>query len=354
MTCEFITDLGLRAPIFQAPMAGVSTPAMAAAVSNAGGLGALGVGASTPESARRVIQETRALTARPFNVNVFCHAPALADSDRERRWIERARPLFESFGATPPARLREIYAPFQASDAMLEVLLETRPAVVSFHFGLPRPDQIEALRLAGCRLMATATCLAEARQIATRGLDAIIAQGWGAGGHRGVFDTDATDERRSTQALTRQLVREIPLPIIAAGGLMNGADIERALSWGAAATQLGTAFIRCPESAADDAYRAHLASGAGTVMTRAISGRPARCLINRFTAWAEEADCKDIPAYPNTYDLGKALNVAAKERGETGFGAQWAGIGKARGDSLPAGELILKLEEERRAAISAG
>lgn len=354
MTCEFINDLGLKAPIFQAPMAGVATPAMAAAVSNAGGLGALGVGASTPEGAGKAIRETRALTTRPFNVNVFCHALALRDNDRERRWIERARPLFESFGATPPAQLREIYSSFPASDAMLEVLLETRPAVVSFHFGLPRPEQIEALRQAGCRLMATATCLAEARQIAECGLDAIVAQGWGAGGHRGVFDPDATDEGQSTQALTRQLVQEISLPIIAAGGLMDGADIQHALDWGAAAAQLGTAFIRCPESAADEAYRARLVSGEGTVMTRAVSGRPARCLVNRFTAWAEDADRDEIPAYPNTYDLGKALNAAAKERGETGFGAQWAGIGKARGDSLPAGELILKLEEERRAAASAG
>jgi len=350
MPIGFIDELGLEIPIFQAPMAGVSTPAMAAAVSNAGGLGALGLGASSPEAARQAIRETQALTSHPFNANVFCHTPAVRNSARERQWIERARPLFEDFDATPPEQLREIYSSFSKDDAMLEVLLDTRPAVVSFHFGLPRPDQIEALRQAGCRLMATATSVAEARQISASGLDGIIAQGWAAGGHRGVFDVSAPDERRSTQALTCQIASEIPLPIIAAGGLMDGADIQRALDWGAVAAQLGTAFIRCPESAADEAYRAHLASGAETVMTSAISGRPARCLVNRFTAWAEDVPVSEIPAYPCTYDLGKALNAAAKAQEETGFGAQWAGTGAARAIPLAAGDLLTRLEAQRRAA----
>ncbi len=350
MSHGLFDDLGLEIPILQAPMAGVATPAMAAAVSNAGGLGGLGLGASTPEAAHRVILETQALTSRPFNVNLFCHAPAVRDSARERRWIERARPLFESFDATPPETLKEIYASFQTSDAMLEVLLATRPAVVSFHFGLPRPAQIEALRQAGCRLIATATSLAEARQIAASGLDAIVAQGWAAGGHRGVFDPSAPDERQSTQALTREIVGEIALPVIAAGGLMDGADVQQALTWGAAAAQLGTAFIGCPESAADEAYRARLASRADTVMTRAISGRPARCLVNRFTAWAEDAALGDIAPYPCAYDLGKALNAAARARGESGFGAQWAGTGAARATHLPAGALLGTLEAQRQAA----
>ncbi|OLO04050.1 NAD(P)H-dependent flavin oxidoreductase [Salinicola socius] len=348
MPGKFIDDLGLEAPIFQAPMAGVSTPAMAAAVSNAGGLGGLGLGASTPDAALQAIQETRALTSRPFNVNVFCHASAVRDSIRERQWIKRTRPLFEAFDATPPESLREIYTPFQTNDAMLGVLLETRPAVVSFHFGLPRPDQIEALRLAGCRLIATATSLAEARRIADGGLDAIIAQGWAAGGHRGMFDPAAPDERRSTQTLVRQFVSEVPLPIIAAGGLMDGADIQRAIDGGAVAAQLGTAFLRCPESLADEAYRARVVSGVETVMVRSISGRPARCLINRYTAWAEGVAISEIPAYPCAYDLGKALNAAAKAKGETGFGAQWAGSGAARAVDLPAGELLKLLEAQRQ------
>ncbi|MDF3918642.1 nitronate monooxygenase [Salinicola salarius] len=350
MSRGLFDDLGLEIPILQAPMAGVSTPAMAAAVSNAGGLGGLGLGASTPEAAHRVILETQALTSRSFNVNLFCHAPAVRDSARERRWIERARPLFEGFDATPPETLKQIYASFQTGDAMLEVLLATRPAVVSFHFGLPRPAQIEALHQAGCRLIATATSLAEARQIAASGLDAIVAQGWAAGGHRGVFDPSAPDERQSTQALTREIVGEIALPVIAAGGLMDGADVQQALTWGAAAAQLGTAFIGCPESAADEAYRARLASGADTVMTSAISGRPARCLVNRFTAWAEGAAAGDIAPYPCAYDLGKALNAAARARGESGFGAQWAGTGASRATDLAAGELVQRLEAQRQAA----
>lgn len=352
MMTPLIDELSLDLPIFQAPMAGVSTPALAAAVSNAGGLGALGLGASTPEAAHKMITETQSLTRRPFNVNLFCHAPAARDDALERRWIERARPLLESFDAAPPEHLREIYSPFQDDDAMLDVLLETCPAVVSFHFGLPRAEQIRAMRQAGCRLIATATSLDEARRIAASGLDAIVAQGWSAGGHRGIFDPQVPDDRLSTQALTLQIVREVSLPVIAAGGLMDGVDIQQALGWGATAAQLGTAFVSCPESAADDAYRAHLASGAETVMTRAISGRPARCLTNRFTAWADDVPVSEIPAYPCTYDLGKALNSAAKAKGETGFGAQWAGTGAARACTLPAGELVARLGEGRNTATA--
>lgn len=341
-----LDDLSLTVPIIQAPMAGVSTPAMAAAVSEAGGLGSLGLGASSPPAARKAIFDTRALTGRPFNLNVFCHAPARRDDDVEQRWIECSRPLFANFGATPPPALREIYRSFRDDDAMLAVLLESRPAVVSFHFGLPRADQIAALRATGARLFGCATSPVEARALETAGMDAIIAQGWSAGGHRSIFDPDAPDARLSTEDLTRSIVARTNLPVIAAGGLMDGADIRRALGWGAAAVQLGTAFIACDESAADDAYRDRLMTGGDTVMTAAISGRPARCLTNGFTRWAEPADPAMIPAYPCAYDLGKAINAAAKAIGETGFGAQWAGSEAGRARSLPAGELVRELAQE--------
>ena len=348
---HLLASLGLDVPLFQAPMTGTSTPALAAAASNAGALGALGLGALTPDAAAAAIRDTQARTDRPFQVNVFCHADARRDAVVEAGWIDRARPLFAGFGATPPDTLAAIYPSFCGDDAMLRVLLQTRPAVVSFHFGLPGADRIAALRGMGARLVATATSLAEAQAIADAGLDGVVAQGWQAGGHRGVFDPAAADDRLTTEALTRQLARDQRLPVIAAGGLMTGADIAAALGWGAAAAQLGTAFVACPESNADAAWRDRLAAGGDTVMTRAISGRAARCVTNRFTQWAADAPDAAIPDYPVTYDLGKALNAAARAAGETGFGAQWAGQGMAGGvRALPAADLVAVLARELAAA----
>ncbi|NVO25166.1 NAD(P)H-dependent flavin oxidoreductase [Donghicola mangrovi] len=332
-------------PIFQAPMAGVSTPALAAAVSKAGGLGALGLGAATDAGARQMVQELQALTDRPINLNFFCHEAAQRDSAKESAWIDRTRPLFAEYGAEPPTPLEEIYPSFRADDRQLAIVLDTRPAVASFHFGLPKPDQISAMKQAGITLTATATSLAEAHQIAAAGFDAIIAQGWQAGGHRGIFDPFGPDERLPTWDLLKQLVGATSLPVIAAGGIMTGADVRHALSLGAVAAQLGTAFVGCPETSADGAYRARLPLG-GTQMTSVISGRPARCLTNRFTDWGQEVTPDHIPAYPCTYDLGKSLNAAAKAKGETGFGAQWAGDGAARVRPMPAAELMALLIAE--------
>lgn len=340
--------LGVALPIVQAPMAGVSTPAMAAAASEAGALGSIAVGAADPPTARAMIAAVREATARPFNVNVFCHAPARARPEIERAWIDRMRPRFAAFGAAPPESLSEIYRSFAVDEAMLGVLVEARPAMVSFHFGLPPGPAIRALREAGIVLVATATSLAEARAIESAGLDAIVTQGWEAGGHRGSFDPSGPDEELSTPALTRLLVRETRLPVIAAGGLIDGADVAAVLDLGAVAAQLGTAFIGCPESAASAGYRAALAEAAvrGTVMTRVISGRPARCLANRFTALGSEVAEAEIPDYPVAYDLGKALDAAARARGEHGFGAQWAGEGAARARALPAAAIVAALAAE--------
>jgi nitronate monooxygenase len=329
-------------------MAGVSTPEMAAAVSNAGGLGSIGIGAADPEAARGMIRAVRAGTDRPFNVNVFCHAPAVPDPGREAAWVARLAPEFARYGAAPPARLREIYASFVADAAAQAVLLAVRPPVVSFHFGLPAGDVIAALRDAGVVLLATATNLAEAKAAAAAGIDAVVAQGYEAGGHRGVFDPDAPDDRLGTVALTRLLVRAVGVPVIAAGGIMDGAGVAAALALGAAAAQLGTAFVACPESAADAGYRAALLGPPAehTVMTAAISGRPARCLANRFTALGADVPATAIPAYPIAYDAGKALHAAAKVKGEFGYGAQWAGQGAPLSRSLPAAELVARLKEE--------
>jgi len=344
--------LGIRLPIVQAPMAGVSTPALAAAVSNAGGLGSIAVGSADVEATRRLIRETRALTGRPFNLNLFCHRPPRRDPAREARWLETLAPRFRSFGAEPPARLAEVYRTFVGDEAMLALLLEERPPVVSFHFGPPPRAAADALRAAGVRLLASATNLDEARALEAAGADAIVAQGYEAGGHRGVSDPDAPDDRLGTLALTRLLAARCQVPVIAAGGIMDGAGIAAALALGAGAAQLGTAFVGCPESSADAAYRAALASPAAahTVMTRLISGRPARCLQNRFTELAAAVDEGTLPDYPLAYAAGKALATAARAAGETGFSAQWAGQGAPLARFLPAAELVAALEDERRRA----
>ena len=338
--------LGIRLPIVQAPMAGVSTPAMASAVAGAGALGSIGVGATDANGARAMIAEFRNRSDGPLNVNLFCHRPARSRPEVEAAWIERLRTEFEAAGALPPARLREIYKSFVEDEAMFALLLDERPRVVSFHFGLPREQWIRALREAGIVLVATATSLAEARTAEAAGVDAIVAQGWEAGGHRGIFDPDAPDEQLGTLALVRNLVRATRVPVIAAGGIMDGAGISAALRLGASAAQLGTAFIACDESLADEGYLRALAEPRPTVITRAISGRPARGLSNRFTALGADVPPGEIPDYPVAYDLGKALNAAARSKGDFGYGAQWAGQGAPLARPMPAAKMVATLASE--------
>jgi nitronate monooxygenase len=342
--------LKMRSPIIQAPMAGVATPAMAAAVSNAGGLGSLGVGASDATTARALMAAFRERSSGPLHVNVFCHRPPKHDPVVAEAWLQYLRPHFEDFGAQPPGALQEIYRSFLGDDAMLTVLLADKPRVVSFHFGLPPEDRMRALREAGIILLASATNLGEAQSAARAGVHAVIAQGYEAGGHRGVFDPDAPDDRLGVMVLTRLLVRKLGIPVIAAGGIMDGAGIAAALRLGASAVQLGTAFIACPESAADEAYRLALSSDAAqhTVMTRVISGRPARCLSNRFTALGAGVGSLRIPDYPVAYDAAKALNSAARQKNDAGFGTHWAGQGAPLVCALPAAALLETLAREAR------
>lgn len=345
-----LTDrLGLELPIIQAPMAGTSTPELAAAVSNAGALGSISLGSVDAVVGRRQIQALKVLTTRPINVNVFCHAPTPPDLARDRVWIDSLRPIFAGFDASPPETLNEIYQSFLTDDAKLAGLLEERPAVVSFHFGLPQPEKIAALKAAGCILLASATTPAEARLAQIAGIDMVVAQGVEAGGHRGVFDP-ADDPRFATLPLTRLLTRELDIPVIAAGGIMDGAGIAAALALGAAGAQLGTAFVSCPESAANPAYRAALAGPRAerTRVSAVISGRPARGVENAFMRRADEAL---TAGYPYAYDLGKALNAAASAHGDDGYAPQWAGQAAPLTRGLPAVELVEALAQETRSAI---
>jgi len=346
---DSITDLlGIEHPIIQAPMVGVSTTKLAAAVSNAGGLGSIGIGASTVEQARALIAETRALTERPFNVNLFCHRPAVADAERERAWLAHLRPFFEEFGAMPPSGLTEIYRSFLADPQMLEMLLAERPAVVSFHFGLPPQAWIDALQATGIRLLASATSLEEAVLVEHAGIDAVVAQGIEAGGHRGVFAPEQGDAGIGTLALVRLIAGHISLPLIAAGGIMDGQGIVAALALGAAAVQLGTAFVLCPESAANAAYREAMKSERAqrTQITAAISGRPARGLVNRLFTEVGAPGAPALPDYPIAYDAAKALHAAASASGSNDFAVQWAGQGAPLARAMPAATLIEELLKE--------
>nr|WP_157134654.1 nitronate monooxygenase [Sphingomonas sp. PAMC 26605] len=349
---SFVDQLGLTVPLIQAPMAGVATPELAAAVSNAGALGSIGVGVLNAQDAGAMVSQTRARTDRAFNVNVFVHAGAAPDPVRDAAWLDWLAPVFAELGAEPPETLRSPFTSFADDPAMLTMLLDLVPPVVSFHFGLPTADAIAALRARGIVVMATATSVEEARAIEAAGVDVVVAQGIEAGGHRGVFDPVALDDALGTVALVRLLAKKTNLPIVAAGGIMDGAGIAAALDLGAVAAQLGTAFIACPESTADDAYRTALAGPAAyhTTLTSVISGRPARALSNRFTALAASLGDRRAPDYPIAYDAGRSLHAAARAKGEHGFGAHWAGQGAPLARSMPARELVHALKLELEAA----
>jgi nitronate monooxygenase len=349
---NLLTKLGITVPIIQAPMAAWATSALAAAVSNAGGLGSIGAGPMTVDSARALIRETRSLTDRPFNVNVFCHVPPEVDREREARWLAYLKPHFARFNAEPPTSLGLGFTSFVDDDAMLAMLLEERPAVISFHFGLPAPAKIAALHNAGIVLMATATSLDEAKRVAAAEIDAVIAQGFEAGGHRGVFDPASSDEGLATMPLVRLLVRETSVPVIAAGGIMDGAGIAAVLALGSQAAQLGTAFLSAFESAATSVDRAALLSPhSRTICTTAISGRPARALENEFTKLAQDSACPRVPDFPLAFVAGKALDVAAQAQNISEFAARWAGQGVRLSRAMSAADLVETLVREMADAV---
>ena len=351
---SFCDRLGLLHPIIQAPMAGVSTPALALAVSRAGALGSLATAAlPSPEVVAQQLAELAAASDRPFNVNVFCHQPSPADPAQDAQWLTYLQPFFAALHSTPPPQLQEIYPSFRTNDALLAVLVQARPRVVSFHFGLPTASQLAALRQTGALLLACVTSPAEAQIAEAAGVDALLAQGVEAGGHRGTFDP-AVEPNIATLELTRQVVQQSRLPVVAAGGLMNGADLAAVLRAGAVAGQFGTAFVGCPESAASAAYRAALLQQPPlpTALTTVISGRPARGLVNRFMQDIDQPGRPPVAAYSRAFQAGKALVAAAQQANEPGFAVQWAGTGAGRARALPAAELVRTLALELQQALA--
>lgn len=344
--------LGIEHPIIQAPMAGTSTAQLAAQVSNAGGLGSIAIAAVDASTGQKMIAETRALTSRPFNVNVFCHQPSTPNAAIEQAWIEHLQPYFAEFAVPAPAALKDIYSSFCNNNEQLDVLLAERPAVVSFHLGLPPQSRIDALKAAGITLFASATTLEEGLRVQEAGIDVIVAQGIEAGGHRGVFNPEQ-DQAIGTTALVRLLATHTRLPVVAAGGIMDGAGIASVMALGASAAQLGTAFVLCPESAANAGYRSMLSSDRAhtTQVTTVISGRPARGMVNRFMREVGASGHPPVPGFGIGYDAGKQLIAAAAAAGNLEFAAYWAGQGAALVRALPAAELFKLLVEEYQAAL---
>ena len=334
--------LEIKHPIFLAPMAGVSTPELAAEVSNQGAFGSLGLGANTPETAKAEILKTQTLTDKPFQVNFFCHQPERLDPQKAQQWIEYIRPQFAKFGTEPPSELRCIYPSFLDNDDFLNVVLETRPKAVSFHFGIPHPRQIQALKDAGIVTLVSATNLIEAQQIEAAGIDIIIAQGIEAGGHRGIFN-QTFDAAIKTSDLVQLISTHCKLPVVAAGGIMNGDQAKSMLKLGAAAVQLGTAFVQCKSSNASAAYRQALFSQSMTQISASLSGRPARGLFGAWHKFVDAPQRPNLPEYPYTYDLAKQLMSIANTHQDFSYGAFWAGSNVAQIRALEAADLVNQL-----------
>ena len=348
---QLLARLGIEHPIILAPMAGgPSCPELAAAVSNAGGLGSLGAAYQTPQRIAGEIRRLRALTSRPFSVNLFA-------LDYGTRHVADAAPMLElmseihgRFGLAPPQAPPPAFDPLRAE---IEAVLEAPPPVFSFTFGIPPAAILARLRDRGVFLMGTATTVQEARLLMQAGVDAIVAQGAEAGAHRGTFAGTFENSMVPTLDLVRGIAAEVPLPVIASGGLMDGGDIARALAAGASAAQLGTAFLPCPESGASEAYKRAILNAREdtTVVTRAFSGRPARGLRTDFIARLAGREDQILP-YPLQNTLTRAMRAAAAQQGDPGHLSLWAGQGVARARARPAGELVRVLVEEMNAAVS--
>jgi len=325
---RLIERLGIEHPLVLAPMAQYCTVELAAAVCEAGGLGSLGCATMPPDVAAQTIGELRRRTNKPINVNFFCHLPARADAARERAWHEQLSPYRHEFGlgAEPPPRLE--LAPF--GEAMCAVVETVRPHVVSFHFGLPPQALLARVKAAGCRVLSSATTVEEARWLEARGADAIIAQGYEAGGHRGTFlaaDLNrAMASQSGTLALVPQIADAVSVPVIAAGGIADGRGIAAAFALGASGVQIGTAFLRCPEAATSPLHRDALrdARDDETLLTNVFTGRPARVIATRLPR--ELGLLSDAaPDFPLPMGELPRLRARAEQQDRCDFTPLWSG-----------------------------
>jgi nitronate monooxygenase len=337
------TLLGIELPVIQAPMAGVQASAMAIAVSNAGALGSLPCAMLTPDSMRDELAKIRAQTSRPYNVNFFCHAPPTPIDEREAAWRAALGPYYREFGidanSIPAGPGR---APFSADTA--DVLSDFKPAVVSFHFGLPPAELLARARSWGARIFSSATTVDEARWLEAQGVDAIIAQGLEAGGHRGIFLSDDLTTQVGTLALVPQILQAVKVPVIAAGGIADAKGVAAAMALGAAGVQVGTAYLLCPEASTSAVHRAALKSEAArhTALTNLFTGRPARGIVNRIMR--ELGPLSTLaPAFPLATSGIAPLRAKAESQGSGDFSPLWSGQNASGCREIPAAELTRQL-----------
>jgi nitronate monooxygenase len=335
--------LGVELPIIQAPMAGVQGSALAAAVCNAGGLGSLPCAMLSPDALRQELVALQSQTSRPFNVNFFCHVPPTPNPEREAAWRALLAPYFQEFGIAPENLSAEPgRAPFSHEAA--DVLSEFRPPVVSFHFGLPSPELLARVRAWKPIILSTATTLDEARWLEAHGVDGIIAQGLEAGGHRGHFLFGELTLQMGTFALVPQIVREVNVPVIAAGGIADARGVAAAMALGAAGVQLGTAFLLCPEATTRHVHRAALKSDAArhTTLTNLFSGGPARGIINRLMRELGPIN-PAAPAFPLAAAALAPLRSRAEAAGSGDFSPLWSGQNSTGCKETPAARLTQEL-----------
>lgn len=335
--------LGIELPIIQAPMAGSQGSALAVAVSNAGGLGSLPCALLGLDALREELATISRQTTRPYNVNFFCHADPPPDAQREAAWRQALAPCYTDLDLDPaavpagPGR-----APFSAAAA--DVLAAFRPPVVSFHFGLPAPELLQRVRAWGAKVLSTATTVDEALWLQAHGVDAVIAQGLEAGGHRGMFLTEDLATQTGTLALVSQVVRAVEVPVIAAGGIAHRESVAAALALGAAGVQVGTAYLLCPESTCSAVHRAALKSAQArvTALTNVFTGRPARGIVNRLMREVGPLS-PHAPAFPLAAAAVAPLRARAESAGRADFSPLWAGQDTSGCKEVPAAQLTREL-----------
>jgi nitronate monooxygenase len=340
---DFRQLFGTDLPVIQAPMAGVQGSALTAAVCRAGGLGSLPCALLTPDALREEITTIRAQTDRPFSVNFFCHRPPAPDPDREAGWRAALAPYYAELGIEPEsAPPGGALPPFGREVAA--VLAELSPPVVSFHFGLPSDELLQPIRASGARILSSATTVEEARWLESRGVDAVIAQGIEAGGHRGMFLSNELTTQIGTLALVPQVVRAVRVPVIAAGGVGSAEAVAAAIALGASGVQVGTAYLLCPEAMTSGVHRAALASDAArhTALTNVFTGRPARSIVNRIVRELGPMH-PAAPAFPLAAGALVPLRAVAESRGSDDFSPLWAGQNASACREVSASELTRML-----------
>ena len=343
---RLIELFGIEHPILLAPMAGPSTPELCVAVSEAGGLGSLACALSTPEQIRTGLSVIRQRTNKPINLNFFTHKPPLPDPDREAKWRARLASYYSELGLDPNAEVSNTNRmPFD--ETTCQIVEEFKPEVVSFHFGLPEESLLQRVKATGAKVISSATTAREAKWLADRGCDAIIAQGAEAGGHRGMFLTDNIASQAGTFALVPQIVDAVDVPVIAAGGIADGRGIAAAFALGASGVQIGTAYLFCPEAKVSELHRNALRSTRDddTVLTNVFTGRPARGVINRIVRELGPLS-PDAPAFPLAAGALAPIRAAAEAKGSADFTSLWSGQSASLGREMPAGDLTRTLAQE--------